>query len=219
MYQTLKYIFVRIGLSFFLLLTFGFFTLYFIHEVALPGATFNDSFIQWLVFIICIFFGCFAYGLIGEHQFHNAIQKFKDISSTEDPTAVIEGFEAVLNFTYSSNFLPSQGKRMRDVVIMKFADYLLFAGREDNQAQKIYLKAFLLKPKSSPYRTPLLSSLGKGGDLTDEEMDLLLVILKAEDFYDGAIIKHLASLFLRKGILNMKTEPVFLYAETRKQDV
>ena len=98
MYQTLKYIFIRIGLSFFLLATFGFFTLYFIHEMALPSAVFNDSFAQWLIFIICIFFGFFAYGLIGEQRFHNAMHRFKDIPSTADPIEVIDRFQAILEF-------------------------------------------------------------------------------------------------------------------------
>jgi len=211
-YQTTKYIFVRLGLSFFLLATLGFFTLYFIHEVALPNAVFNDSFIQWLIFIVCIIFGFFAYGLIGEQRFHNAMHKFKDISSTADPLEVISRFQSVLDFTYSSNFLPSQGRRLRNTVIMRFADYLLFAGQDDDRAQKIFLKAFLLKPKGSPYRAPLLSTLEKGGDLTDEEIDLLLVILKAEDFYDDAVVNHLASLFLHKFLLTRKTEPIFLSA-------
>ena len=211
-YQTLKYIFIRIGLSFFLLVTLGFFTLYFIHEVALPNAVFNDTLIQWLIFVVCIFFGFFAYGLIGEQRFHNAMHKFKDIPNTADPDEVIGGFQAVLDFTYSSSFLPGHGRRLRNLVIMQFADYLLFVGREDDSAQKIYLKAFLLKPQNSPYRTPLLSILGRGGDLTDEEIDLLLVILKAEKFCDDAIINYLAVLFLNKHLFTRKTEPIFLSA-------
>jgi len=218
MYQTLKYIFVRIGISFFLLITFGFFVLYFVHEVALPNADFNDSFVQWLIFIVCVFFGFIAYGLIGEQQFYNAMQKFKDISSTAEPLEVIAGFQSLLDFTHSSNFLPGQGRRLRNAVIMRFADYLLFAGQDGDQAQKIYLKAFLLEPKNSPYRTPLLAILERGGDLTDEEIDLLLVILKAEEFCDDAIVNYLASLFLRKCLLTRKIEPVFLSAIEYKSE-
>jgi hypothetical protein len=77
MYQTLKCIFVRIGISLFLLLTFGFLTLYFVHEVALPSAAFDDSFIQGALFFICLFLGVFAYGLVGEQKFHNAMYKLK----------------------------------------------------------------------------------------------------------------------------------------------
>ena len=201
MYQTLKYIFVRIGLSFFLFFTLGFFTLYFIHEVALPNAVFNDTLIKWLIFMVCIFFGFFAYGLIGEQRFHNAMYKLNDIPSSADSLEIIGKFQTVLDFTYSSNFLPNQGRHLRNTVVLRFADYLLFAGKDDDRAQKIYLKAFLLEPKSSPYRTPLLSILEKGGDLTDEEIDLLLVILKVEDFCNDAIVKHLASLFLHKCLL------------------
>jgi len=212
MHQTLKYIFVRIGLSFFLLVTLGFFTLYFIHEVALPNAAFNDSFVQWLIFTACIIFGFFAYGLIGEQRFFNAMHKLKDIPSTANSLEVIGEFQKLLDFTYSSNFLPGRGRYLRNSVIMRFADYLLFVGEDDERAQKIYLKAFLSEPQSSPYRAPLLSMLEKGGDLADDEIDLLLVILKVENFCDDAVVNYLASLFLDKCLLTRKTEPVFLSA-------
>ena len=65
------------------------------------------------------------------------------------------------------------------MLILKFANYLLFTGRNDNRAQKIYLKAFLLRPEDSSYRTPLLSVFKEDDNLTKEEVDLLLVILKA----------------------------------------
>ena len=58
----------------------------------------------------------------------------------------------------------------------------------------------------------MLSTLERGGGLTEEEIDLLLVILKAENFYDEAIVNHLAALFLQKGIFTKKTEPIFLSA-------
>ena len=109
MYQTLKYIFVRIGISLFLLLTFGFLTLYFIHEVALPRAAFDDSFIQAALFFICLFLGVFAYGLVGEQKFHNAMFKLKNIPSAVESEEVIDCFQMVLNFTYSSYFLPGKG--------------------------------------------------------------------------------------------------------------
>ena len=129
MYQTLKYIFIRIGLSLFILSTLGFFTLYFIHEIALPNATFNDSYIQWLIFVICVILGFFAYGLIGEQRYHNAMHKFKDIPSTSNPLDIIAKFQEVIYFTHSSSFLPNQGRRLRDLAIVQFADYLLFAGK------------------------------------------------------------------------------------------
>jgi hypothetical protein len=151
MYQTLKYIFVRIGISLFLLLTFGFLTLYFVHEVALPGATFDDSFIQWVIFFICLFMGAFAYGVVGEQKFHNAMHKLKNIPSYLQSDEVVDGFQTVLDFTYSSYFLPGKGKRLRDDVILKFANYLLFVGLKDSRAQKIYLKAFLLRPENSSF--------------------------------------------------------------------
>ena len=111
-------------------------TLYFIHEVALPSAAFDDSFIQGALFFICLFLGVFAYGLVGEQKFHNAMHKLKSIPSAVESEAVVDGFQMVLDFTYSSYFLPGRGKRLRDDVILKFANYLLFVGRKDDRAQK-----------------------------------------------------------------------------------
>ncbi len=218
MYQTLKYIFTRIGISLFLLLTFGFLVLYFVHEVALPSATFDDSFIQAALFFICLFIGVFAYGLVGEQKFHNAVYKLKNIPSAVDSEEVIDGFQAVLDFTYSSYFLPAKGKRLRGDVILKFANYLLFVGRKDDRAQKIYLKAFLLRPEDPSYRAPLLSIFKEDDDLTSEEVDLLLVILKAGDYSDDSIVSSLASLFLRKRLFASKTEPIFLAALKNKSE-
>ena len=65
------------------------------------------------------------------------MQKFKDISSTAEPLEVIAGFQSVLDFTHSSHFLPGRGSRLRNAVIMRFADYLLFAGQDGDQAQKM----------------------------------------------------------------------------------
>jgi hypothetical protein len=211
-YQALKYIFIRIGLSFLLLLTFGFFALYFFHEVALPNTSFNDSILQWVLLFVSLFIGFIAYGLVGEQRFHNAMHSLKNISTDVKSEEVIEGFQAVLDFTYSAYFLPKKGKYLRRNVIFQFADYLLYIGSEDARAQKIYLKAFLLKPEDPAYRVPLLSIFRKDVDLTVEEIDLLLVILKAGDFSDKVIVSNLAKLFLYKNSFNKKSEPVFLAA-------
>ena len=211
-YQALKYIFIRIGLSFLLLLTFGFFALYFFHEIALPNTSFNDSILQWILLFISLFIGFIAYGLVGEQRFHNAIHSLKTVSTDVKSDVVIERFEAVLDFTYSAYFLPKKGKYLRRNVIFQFADYLLYVGSEDAKAQRVYLKAFLLKPEDPTYRVPLLSIFRKDVDLTDEEIDLLLVILKAGGFSDKVIVSNLAKLFLYKNLFNQKSEPVFLAA-------
>ena len=218
MYQALKYIFVRIGISLFLLFTFGFLTLYFVHEVALPGSAFDDSFIQWGLFFICLFIGTFAYGVVGEQKFCNAIHKLKNISSDVKSEEVFDGYQAVHDFTYSSYFLPGKGKRLRDNVILKFANYLLFVGRKDSRAQKIFLKAFLLRPEDSSYRTPLLSVFKEYDDLTNEEIDLLLVILQADGYKDDAIVNNLAALFIRKRLFISRTEPIFLASLKNKSE-
>ena len=59
-FQSLKYLLVRIGISFFLLVVPGFFALYLLHEYALPGVEFDDDIVQWALVFISIFFGFFA---------------------------------------------------------------------------------------------------------------------------------------------------------------
>ena len=48
-YQSFKYFFVRLGVSFFLLMTAGYAVLFFVHEIALSGMAFNDA---WELFQI-----------------------------------------------------------------------------------------------------------------------------------------------------------------------
>ena len=146
-YQSLKYIFIRIGLSFLLLLTFGFFTLYFFHEVALPNTSFNDSILQWIILFVSLFIGFIAYGLVGDQRFHNAMHSLKNVSTDVKSEEVIEGFQAVIDFTYSAYFLPKKGKYLRRNVIFQFADYLLYVGSEDARAQKNLFKGFPFKAR------------------------------------------------------------------------
>ena len=109
-FQSLKYLLVRIGISFFLLVVPGFFALYLLHEYALPGVEFDDDIVQWALVFISIFFGFFAYGLIGDQHFQNAFHALRDIDSSSDPETTIARFEELLGLTRSSYFLfwPSQ---------------------------------------------------------------------------------------------------------------
>ncbi|MEE9258676.1 MAG: SPOR domain-containing protein [Nitrospinaceae bacterium] len=211
-YQSLKFFMVRIGLSFILLLTLGFFALYFIHEIALPQARFDDSAVQWTLFGLCVFFGFFAYGMVGEQRIVNALHELKDAGLQDDSDEVIDRFEALMDLTFSSYFLPGRGKYFRGQVVRRYADYLLSVGCEDPAAVRIYLKAFLQSPKGSRFRAPLLASLSVGRDLTPQETDLLLVMLEAEEYRDEVITNQLASLFLEQKKLNPRTELLFLNA-------
>ena len=47
-YQTFKFFLVRGGISLFMMLTFGFFGLYFFHEIALAGIRLDDEVLHWL---------------------------------------------------------------------------------------------------------------------------------------------------------------------------
>lgn len=212
MLQPLKYFLVRIGISLFLLLGFGFFVLYFIHEIALPQVEFDDASIQWALLFICVFLGFSAYGLIGEQRFHNSFHVLRDIRPDKNPAPIIQRFEYLLYLTHSSYFLPSKGRRFREQVVGKYADYLLLMGREDSAALKIYLKAFLQDPKDSRFRAPLLTLLRQGGDLSDKEIDLLLVMLAAENYQDDFITDHLTEVFLQRKKFTARTESLFLNA-------
>ena len=218
MFQSIKYFLVRTGISLFLLLVFGFFTLYVVHEIALPETAFDDGMIQWALLLICVFMGFFAYGQIGDQRFLNAFHDLKDVGPLYDKGVIVRQFENLLRFTESSYFLPGQARRFRGLVVRKYADYLLSIGREEPEALKIYLKAFLQNPEKSKFRVPLLSILGQGGDLSESEIDLLLVMVRAEEFKDAFIVNHLASIFLRQKKLTGKTEPVFLYAVENKSN-
>jgi len=218
MFQTIKYFLVRAGISLFLLLVFGFLALYVVHEIALPRTEFDDEMIQWALLFICVFMGFFAYGQIGDQRFLNAFHALKDVGPLYDREVITRQFENLLRFTDSAYFLPGPARRIRGLVVRKYADYLLSIGREDPEALKIYLKAFLQNPENSKFRAPLLSILDQGGDLSENEIDLLLVMVRAEDFKDAFIVNYLASIFLRKKKLTGKTEPVFLFAVENKSN-
>jgi hypothetical protein len=219
MFQTLKFFLLRTGISLFLFLFLGFFTLYLVHEIALPKTGFDDEMIQWTLLLICVFFGFFATGQIGDQRFQNAFHALKGVGPLNDKQLITRQFEKLLLFTESSFFLPGQARRFRGMVVRKYADFLLSIGREEPEALKIYLKAFLQNPKNSKFRSPLLSILRQGGDLTENDIDLLMVMLRAEDYKDAFIINHLASIFLQKQKLSSKTEPVFLYAVENRSSV
>jgi hypothetical protein len=218
MFQTIKYFLVRTGISLFFLIVFGFLTLYVVHEIALPKTAFDDGMIQWALLFICSFMGFFAYGQIGDQRFLNAFHALKDVGPLYDKGVIVRQFENLLRFTESSYFLPGQARRFRGLVVRKYADYLLSIGQVEPDALNIYLKAFLQNPGNSKFRAPLLSILGQGGDLSENEIDLLLVMVRAEEFKDAFIVNHLASIFLRQNKLTGKTEPVFLYAVENKSN-
>lgn len=212
LYQTIKYCFARIAVSLFLVFGVGFSTLYFIHEVALPNNQFDDLAIQWSILLISLFFGFVGYGMVGEQRFFNSLHNLKNIS----PQAVTENirnqFENLIEFTYSSYFLPATGKRYRNLSVLQFADYLLSIGDETTKALNIYVQAFIQNPKNSRFRKPLLSILNRGQELNQQEMDLLLIMFQREEEHDPVLTSYLASLFLKARQWSGQTEPLFLSA-------
>ncbi len=219
LYQTLKFYFARFAATLFLMFGVGFTALYFLHEVALPNTTFDDLAIQWSIFLVCLFFGFIGYGMFGEQRFYNALHDLKNIS----PNSVVESikcqFENLIEFTYSSYFLPGTGKRYRNLSVLQFADYLLSIGEESPRALNVYVQAFIQSPQNSRFRKPLLSILNRGQELNQQEMDLLLIMFQQEKQHDPVLTSYLARLFLKAKQWSGQTEPLFLSALEEKNDL
>ena len=212
LFQTLKFYLARIAVSLTLIFGLGFTLLYFLHEVALPEVLFDDMAIQWSIIIICLFFGFIAYGMVGEQRFFNALHFLKNVSPKSKPNDIKNQHENLLNFTYSSYFLPDTGKQYRILATLLYADYLLSIGDETPRALNIYVQAFLHSPKDSRFRKPLLTILNQGRELTSEEMDLLLIMVQQEKIQDPSLTHYLSSLLIKAEQWSGKVEPLFLSA-------
>ncbi len=210
LYQTLKFYLARIAVSLILIFGLGFTLLFFLHEVALPNVLFDDTPIQWAIFLVCLFFGFIAYGMVGEQRFFNALHFLENVSPQSNPDDIKNQYENLLSFTYTSYFLPETGKQYRTLVVLLYADYLLSIGDETPRALNIYVQAFLQSPKDSRFRKPLLAILNQGRELTQEEMDLLLVMVQQEEIHDPTLTHYLSSLFLEAGQWSGKVESLFL---------
>jgi len=211
-YQSFKFYLARFGVSFFLLFTLGYAVLFFFHEIALPGVVFDDTLIKMALGLICLFFGFVVYGVFGDFQFYKAVEEIKRIDYQEPGKNVIGVFDRLIRFTKSSYFLPAKGSRLRGQVIQEYANYLLNNGHEDERALNIFLKAFLQDTSQTKFRSALASLLTQKESLNANELDLLLVMLKADNYQDQALVDHLAGIFLNKNEYSNKTEPVFLEA-------
>lgn len=241
-YQTLKYCLSRVGLSIFFLMTLGFFALYSLHEIAMPQMVVDDTPIQWGLVFACLSIGFLAPGAIGERRLLRALRELEDIDLESDEKQIHRRFDKLFFLTHSFYFLPAQGEWFRQRLILCYANYLLAIGREDPDAFRVYLKAFLLDPRGSKFRAPLLATLGRGHDLADEEIDLLIVMLRpasaperiagrpvgaqvdsgdlapASDDKDAAMIDHLALALLAKKEFTLRSEPLFLRAVQNKSE-
>ena len=217
--QTLKFYLARIAVSLFLIFVMGYAFLFFLHEVALPDVLFDDVAIQWAIVMVCLFFGFIAYGMIGEQRFFNALHFLKNVSPQLDPADIKNQYENLLSFTYSSYFLPETGKQYRVRCVLLYADYLLSIGDESPRALNIYVQAFLQSPGDSRFRKPLLAILNQGRELTEDEMDLLLIMVQQEEVHDPVLTHYLANLFLKAGQWSGKVERLFLTALGDKSEL
>ncbi|MDH3256209.1 MAG: SPOR domain-containing protein [Nitrospinota bacterium] len=211
-YQSFKYFLVRTGLTLFLALLLGYMALYFVHEVALPNVYFNDLWIKWIVVGICLFFGFVVYGIFGEHRFLSALNSLKHIDLKTAGPDIREQFQALVEFTRSSYFLPGKGHQLREQLIQDYAEFLMSTGSEDPQALNVFLKAYLQDPKQTRFRNILVSTLTRKEELTDQEIDLMLVIMKTEGYEDRELLAHMVTVFLKQEWFTNKSEPVFLKA-------
>ena len=217
--QTIKFYFARFACTLFLMFGIGFSSLYFIHEVALPNIVFDDWAVQWSIFLVCLFFGFIGYGMLGEQRFSNALHNLKNISPNSLSKNIKFQFENLIEFTYSSYFLPSTGKRFRNLSVLQYADYLLSIGEESPRALSYYVQAFIQSPQNSRFRKPLLSILNRGQELSGQEMDLLLIMYQQEKQHDPVFTSYLARLFLRAKQWSGQTEPLFLSALDEKNEL
>jgi len=190
----------------------GFSGLYFIHEVALPNIVFDDLAVQWSIFLVCLFFGSIGYGMLGEQRFSNALHKLKNLPPNSLTENIKFQFESLIELTYSSYFLPSTGKRYRNLSVLQYADYLLSIGEESPRALRWYVKAFIQSPQNSRFRKPLLSILNRGQGLSEQETDLLLIMYQQEKQHDPVFTSYLARLFLKAKQWSGQTEQLFLSA-------
>ena len=211
-YQSFKYILVRTGLTLFLVLVLGYVSLYFVHEVALPNVHINDLWIKWTVVLICLFFGFVVYGIFGEHRFLNALNSLRHIDLKLVGPEIRKQFQTLVEFTGSSYFLPGKGRELREQLIQDYAEFLMSVGSEDSEALNVFLKAYLKDPRQTRFRNVLVSALTRKERLTDEEIDLLLVIMKMEDYEDQDLLNHMITIFLEQECFTNKSEPVFLKA-------
>ena len=219
LHQAIKFYFARFACTLFLMFGVGFSGLYFIHEVALPNIVFDDLAVQWSIFLICLFFGFIGYGMLGEQRFYNALHKLKNIPPNSLAQNIKFQFENLIEFTYSSYFLPSTGKRFRNLSVLQYADYLLSIGEESPRALSYYVQAFIQSPQNSRFRKPLLSILNRGQELSGQEMDLLLIMYQHEKQHDPVFTSYLARLFLRAKQWSGQTEPLFLSALDEKNEL
>ena len=219
LFQTLKFYLARLTLSLFLVFGVGFSSLYFFHEVALPNVMFDDLAIQWLIFLVCLFFGFVGYGMLGEQRFYNSLHGLKNIPPKSVVRNIKNQFENLIEFTYSSYFLPATGKRYRNLSVLQFADYLISIGEETPKALNVYVQAFIQSPQNSRFRKPLLSILNRGHELNPQEMDLLLIMFQKEQKHDPVLISYLAGLFLKARQWSGQTESLFLSALEERSEL
>ncbi len=217
--QTLKFYLARIAVSLILIFGLGFPFLFFLHEVALPSVVFDDMAIQLAITIVCLFFGFIGYGMVGEQRFFNSLHILKNVSPQSSSENIKSQHENLLDFTYSSYFLPETGKRYRALNILLYADYLLSIGDETPKSLNIYVQAFLQNPNDSRFRKPLLTILNYGRELTSEETDLLLVMVQQKEFDDKELTQYLATLFLKTKKWSGKVELLFLSVLNDQSDL
>ena len=182
----------------FLVVVLGYMSLYFVHEVALPDVYFNDLWIKWTVVGICLFFGFVVYGIFGEHRFVNALNSLKHIDLKEVGPEIRTQFQNLVEFTRSSYFMPGKGRELREHLIQDYAEFLMSIGSEDPEALNVFLKAYLQDTQQNRFRNVLVSALTRKEKLTDQEIDLLLVIMKTEGYEDRDLLNHMITVILEQ---------------------
>jgi len=153
-----------------------------------------------------------VYGIFGGHRVLSALSSLKHIDLKTVRPEIRAQFQELVEFTGSSYFLPGKGHQLREQLVQDYAEFLMSTGSEDPEALNVFLKAFLQDTEQTRFRNVLVSALTRKGELTDQEIDLLLVIMKTEGYEDRELLNHMITIFLEQEWFTNKSEPIFLKA-------
>ena len=208
-YQAFKFLTVRLGATVMLLITAGYGVLFVFHEMFFHGMRADDSILKWSIVGTSLFVGFIAYSFMGDWRFSRALSRLQALDIDAGREGLQRQFENLVRFTRSSCFWPGTGARLRQRALKEYADFLLAKGVDDAEAQRVFLKAYLRDPEDTRLRDVMVSTLTRKIDLSPHEIDILLLVLKAQHYEDKPLLNFLAKHFLEQDEFSHKSEPVF----------
>lgn len=208
-YQAFKFLTVRLGTTVMLLITAGYGVLFVFHEMFFHGMQADDTILKWSILGTSLFVGFISYSFIGDWRFARALARLKALNIDAGREGLKHQFENLVRFTRSSCFWPGTGAHLRQRALKEYADFLLAKGIDDAEAQKVFLQAYLRDPEDTRLRDMMVTTLTRKIDPSPREIDILLLVLKAQHYRDKPLLNFLAKYFLERDEFNQKSEPVF----------